>query len=280
VLCKGLPDEMSIYLNYCKSLRFEDKPDYDFLKGLFSKLVNSYIESYILHNELLKFDRNFSDKNYVYNILEKKSPKIRNMLKKETRKDGASMKFSPKVGENILTPIENIENIDINNNDQRNSDYNIFNELATNMNNMKIKGKTMNSDISSEDSAQTEKNEIHHDKVDLQLSDDGKSGDLEDIDHVINRIKKTKKSFKKSDLSDDTIEVKQNMDKIDMNKNLFAKNNNESDSDNSFINFVNLKKNKTILEHENKHDDTNDANKHSRKFLPFKTYKEESNFEN
>jgi hypothetical protein len=28
VLCKGAPSEFATYLNYCRSLRFEEKPDY------------------------------------------------------------------------------------------------------------------------------------------------------------------------------------------------------------------------------------------------------------
>lgn len=38
ILCKGLPVEFSIYLNYCKSLRFEDKPDYMYLRKMFKDL--------------------------------------------------------------------------------------------------------------------------------------------------------------------------------------------------------------------------------------------------
>jgi len=38
VLCKGFPDEFSIYLNYCRSLRFEDRPDYLYVKRLFRDL--------------------------------------------------------------------------------------------------------------------------------------------------------------------------------------------------------------------------------------------------
>lgn len=69
VLCKGLPDEFSIFLNYCKGLRFEDKPDYDFLKGLFSKLLNQYIEGYMLTKGQLKYDWTFEDKNYFSNVI-------------------------------------------------------------------------------------------------------------------------------------------------------------------------------------------------------------------
>lgn len=35
VLCKGFPAEFSMYLNYCRSLRFEEQPDYMYLRQLF-----------------------------------------------------------------------------------------------------------------------------------------------------------------------------------------------------------------------------------------------------
>ena len=35
-LCKGFPEEFAIYLNYCKSLKFEERPDYTYLRKLFS----------------------------------------------------------------------------------------------------------------------------------------------------------------------------------------------------------------------------------------------------
>jgi len=34
VQCKGLPLEISTYLNYCRSLKFDDKPDYNFLRRI------------------------------------------------------------------------------------------------------------------------------------------------------------------------------------------------------------------------------------------------------
>ena len=37
-LCKGFPEEFSIYLNYCKSLKFEDQPDYTYIKRIFKTL--------------------------------------------------------------------------------------------------------------------------------------------------------------------------------------------------------------------------------------------------
>ena len=38
MLCKGFPTEFTNYLNYCRSLRFEDKPDYPYLRRSFKDL--------------------------------------------------------------------------------------------------------------------------------------------------------------------------------------------------------------------------------------------------
>ncbi|XP_021899463.1 casein kinase 1-like protein 10 [Carica papaya] len=38
VLCKSYPSEFTSYFHYCRSLRFEDKPDYSYLKRLFRDL--------------------------------------------------------------------------------------------------------------------------------------------------------------------------------------------------------------------------------------------------
>ena len=40
VLCEGLPDEFMTYINYCRSLRYEEKPDYAFLRQLFHNVFN------------------------------------------------------------------------------------------------------------------------------------------------------------------------------------------------------------------------------------------------
>jgi len=38
ILCKSLPIEFSTYLNYCRTLKFEDKPDYSYLRKMFKEL--------------------------------------------------------------------------------------------------------------------------------------------------------------------------------------------------------------------------------------------------
>lgn len=38
VLCKGYPMEFVTYFQYCRSLRFDDKPDYSYLRKMFRDL--------------------------------------------------------------------------------------------------------------------------------------------------------------------------------------------------------------------------------------------------
>lgn len=47
-LCKNIPSEFAVYLNYCKNLRFEDKPDYLYLKNIFWDLMQkmTYVYDY------------------------------------------------------------------------------------------------------------------------------------------------------------------------------------------------------------------------------------------
>jgi len=48
-LTKGLPVEFAMYLNYCRSLHFDDKPDYNYLRRLFRELFyrKGYTQDYI-----------------------------------------------------------------------------------------------------------------------------------------------------------------------------------------------------------------------------------------
>ncbi|XP_055383038.1 casein kinase I [Condylostylus longicornis] len=46
VLCKGFPAEFSMYLNYCRSLRFEEQPDYMYLRQLFRILFRTLNHQY------------------------------------------------------------------------------------------------------------------------------------------------------------------------------------------------------------------------------------------
>ena len=38
VLCRNFPAEFATYINYCRALRFEDRPDYAYCKRMFKDL--------------------------------------------------------------------------------------------------------------------------------------------------------------------------------------------------------------------------------------------------
>lgn len=73
ILCYGLPDEIVHYLNYCKSLRFEDRPDYDYLRSLFIKLLGTCTTLFGLTKEYLRFDWCFDDPlNSIWSLYSRK----------------------------------------------------------------------------------------------------------------------------------------------------------------------------------------------------------------
>ena len=41
VLCQGQPIEFAMYINYCRGLRFDENPDYTFLRRLFKELFDN-----------------------------------------------------------------------------------------------------------------------------------------------------------------------------------------------------------------------------------------------
>ncbi|KAM6966404.1 casein kinase I isoform 1-T1 [Tautogolabrus adspersus] len=60
VLCKGYPSEFATYLNFCRSLRFDDKPDYSYLRQLFRNLFHrqGFSYDYVFDWNMLKFGAN------------------------------------------------------------------------------------------------------------------------------------------------------------------------------------------------------------------------------
>ncbi len=56
VLCKGFPAEFAMYLNYCRGLRFEEAPDYMYLRQLYRILFRTlnYDYDYVFDWTLLR----------------------------------------------------------------------------------------------------------------------------------------------------------------------------------------------------------------------------------
>ncbi|GMH08547.1 hypothetical protein Nepgr_010387 [Nepenthes gracilis] len=57
VLCKNYPSEFTSYFHYCRSLRFDDKPDYSYLKRLFRDLFirEGFQFDYVFDWTILKY---------------------------------------------------------------------------------------------------------------------------------------------------------------------------------------------------------------------------------
>ena len=96
-LCTDLPVEFREYIKYVRKLEFEEKPDYNYLKGLFisvlsrNELKNDLCFSWIINKrkELLK-EQNIEDKRNVLkkkrqNSLQRLYIKIKKSLKKDIR---------------------------------------------------------------------------------------------------------------------------------------------------------------------------------------------------
>ena len=66
ILCFNLPQEMVFYFKYVKSLKFEDKPDYDLLRGFFINMLTTCQAIYDLDRDYLKFDWTFDDINHIW----------------------------------------------------------------------------------------------------------------------------------------------------------------------------------------------------------------------
>ena len=41
ILCKGFPNELTNFINYARNLKFEEKPDYAYLKNLIKTAMKS-----------------------------------------------------------------------------------------------------------------------------------------------------------------------------------------------------------------------------------------------
>ncbi|CAH8581360.1 unnamed protein product [Schistosoma mattheei] len=67
VLCEGYPVEMAVYLNYCRGMRFDNQPDYSYLRNLFRGLFQreGFTYDFIFDWNLLKFSGN--DQNSINN---------------------------------------------------------------------------------------------------------------------------------------------------------------------------------------------------------------------
>ena len=87
VLCNGLPNEFLHYLNYCKNLKFEERPDYKYLKGLFGGLLGLVISNFNLKRNEIIFDWCFKNVDEIWSKYLNKEENTKNSKKEEESKE-------------------------------------------------------------------------------------------------------------------------------------------------------------------------------------------------
>jgi hypothetical protein len=96
VLCKGFPQEFAMYLNYTRTLRFDDKPDYTYLRKLFRDLFvrEMFHYDYVFDWTILKYQ--------VFRINQSKKIRVNQQLSKLNNQADNRMKDHPELHQQIL----------------------------------------------------------------------------------------------------------------------------------------------------------------------------------
>ena len=114
--CKNMPKEIITYMLYCRELDFEQKPDYNYLRGLFENILksngtfNDLHFSWIKDISILKNNKNSENKIKQINMSKRKeSPQSRIFKKLESSRDTNKEKIQEKEKEKEKAKIKEIE---------------------------------------------------------------------------------------------------------------------------------------------------------------------------
>ena len=114
--CKNMPKEIITYMAYCRELDFEQKPDYNYLRGLFENVLksngtfNDLHFSWIKDISILKNNKNSENKIKQINMSKRKeSPQSRIFKKLESSRDTNKEKIQEKEKEKEKAKIKEIE---------------------------------------------------------------------------------------------------------------------------------------------------------------------------
>merc|ERR1712154_226736 len=93
ILCKHFPTEFATYLNYCRALRFDDKPDYAYLRRLFRDLFfrQGYAADYRFDWTVLNYKHDKIKKNSKHSHSKNKQIKSSNKIhNKQSKRHNAA----------------------------------------------------------------------------------------------------------------------------------------------------------------------------------------------
>lgn len=79
LLCRNFPPEFSTYINYCRALRFEDRPDYAYLKRMFKDLFfrENYQYDFIFDWTILNFNGNSDNTQQLEEVVPDRTEEVK-----------------------------------------------------------------------------------------------------------------------------------------------------------------------------------------------------------
>ena len=183
ILCKDLPIEFTIYLNYVKNLKYNERPDYNFLKSIFFNLLCKYYSEPFLFDWTIEnpFNSPYNLKENMYNknnsalikILKYSNNNIndnKNYIKEDTYSNNTFQK------ENKNNKIKRLYTINKSATDNNGNIHNKFNHSKTNIVNIKTS---------------TKESLIIDDNIDMKCAEDIKNTDNDKKNNAINETDQT-----------------------------------------------------------------------------------------
>ena len=120
-LCEGLPEEMTEYIRYAKKLEFEQEPNYNFLRKLFSRMLKRVHNT----NELLVFSW----------IKLNDLPKLKNPVNPQSRKESPQSRIYRRIKKSL----ERERNLSSDSNDSKHSYQQVYSQAK--VRNLKVLDK-------------------------------------------------------------------------------------------------------------------------------------------
>ena len=284
-ICEGMPDEYVDFYKYCKSLNFEQDPDYEYLRNIFRKILsnclvlNDYKFSWILNKNYLKNVKVFNNKIDTKNIKKEKyiniftranSPgnRLYHIIKNSLEKNEIE-RYKKSIGnsENIFTHNNINSNLDLDSIKTYNrgasedmiqiSGKNDISENQNNLNKSKM-DFTYKSDLSqynmNVDEFQDETKICEQNKTMINVIKNNENANLNNTNYIdlqsFNNIYENKNSNNKFSISQILNDFKMNLDikdKLNLSMDLgFNYNKNKKNNNKKYNNRINGTKNNIV----------------------------------
>ena len=285
-LCRYLPEEIKIFMEYTKKLSFEQEPNYEYLKGLFKEIL---IKMEKIHDNIFFWNKNKEDETKKNDLLKKKTSPYKKIFRKNNNSinniNEIKQKFNPQISERNNSKEKNetennyFEILSYDRNSQRGNE--IYNSNLNNLSSNDV--NQSKSYINQKNFIYTKKNNINciYNSCNLLNSKSGLSNNKDNLFKKYNKNKIKKKNNKSelnlklltiNNISNSLINLKKNSPK---ELNYFSKNRISAENNNHKVkSYKNLTHNFKLLSKDNNIIDINNKNN---EFYPHNPTKKDCN---